>query len=60
LNIYEHEDSMLLVEGFVKEEGMKTEADELFSTRFCSSKMDFKIKVNPEKFILNMGLNIYQ
>ena len=52
---------MLLVEGFVKKEGMKAEADELILTRwFCSSKMDFKIKVNPEKFILNMGLNIYQ
>jgi hypothetical protein len=51
---------MLLVEGFVKEEGMKTEVDELILTRFCSSKMDFKIKVNPEKFILNMGLYIYQ
>ena len=51
---------MLLVEGFVKEGGMKTEAGELILTRFCSSKMHFKIKVNPEKFILNMGLNIYQ
>ena len=51
---------MLLVEGFVKEGGMKTEAGELILTRFYSSKMHFKIKVYPEKFILNMGLNIYQ
>jgi hypothetical protein len=51
---------MLLLEGFVKEGGMKTEAGELILTRFYSSKMHFKIKVNPEKFILNMGLNIYQ
>ena len=52
---------MLLVEGFVvKEEGMKTEVCELILTRFFSSKMHFKIKVNPEKFIINMGLNIYQ
>jgi hypothetical protein len=29
---------MLLVEGFVKEEGMKTEAGELILTQFCSSK----------------------
>ena len=43
---------MLLVERFVKEEGMKAEADELILTRFCSSKMDFKIKVNPENLFL--------
>ena len=43
---------MLLVEGFVKEGGMKTEAGELILTRFYSSKMHFKIKVNPENLFL--------
>jgi hypothetical protein len=43
---------MLLVEGFVKEEDMKTEADELILTRFCSSKWILKLRLIQKNLFL--------